>query len=307
MTTPSLFWLHVPLETTRGDYLEVPFGGKLVVLGKPAVLCERPLHVPDSLTAATTAVVRQWLLFDPLPESDARALLEELRAKFPVLSLRQDAALRVGASDLHVASHHLYTGIIPTLIPAHLTPSPTWVDLQIRSHMDGRSTLGSILAGCPSVTDERILTALDLLVASRYDVLPRSIFLAQLTILDALAVRAERPPGIRAWLSEKIEEAKALQDGGLLSSLENLKLGSHGAAVRALVGRAAEAKGMSGEKQKALKSLAGKLYGVRSSLSHAGAGSDLDVQGAKNLARLVLDAAIEHPAVLDPAYGTRSV
>lgn len=300
MSTPDLFWLHVPLETTRGDYLKVSQGAKLLVLGKAATLRERPLHVPDSLTAATTGVVRQWLLFDPMPEADARALLDDLRARLPALALRQDAALRVGASKLHVSELPIYNGPIPTLIPGHMTPSASWVDLQIQSHMDGRSTLETALSNCPPVTDIRILTALDLYTAARYDVLPRSIFLAQLTILDSLAERTARPDTIREWLSEKIEEAKAFKDAGILSSLQSLAFGSHGTAVKNLVERAAAAKGLDVGKRSALKKLAGTLYGVRSKLSHAGTGNHLDVQGAQGLAKLVLEAAIEKPEILDP-------
>ena len=39
------------------------------------------LNLPraDTLSPASTAVVRQWLLIEPQPEADARALLEGLR------------------------------------------------------------------------------------------------------------------------------------------------------------------------------------------------------------------------------------
>jgi len=296
-----LYWLHVPLETTRGDWLKAPDNGRLQVLGRPARLLERTLPRQDTLTSTSTAVVRQWLLFDPLSEGDARSILSELRARFPVLSHKQSAALRVGASALHIAEHAIYNGPIPTLIPAHLKPDPAWAELQMTSYLDGRDVLERSLIQCVPVADDRLLAALDLSVASRYDVLPRSIFLAQLTILDALAERVERPKSIKAWLDEKIMEARALGDLGLISSLANLKQGSHGAAVRSLVARAAMAKGLNAERTKELSDLAGKLYAVRSGLSHAGAAQQLDVAGAQQLVKLVLDAAVANPRVLDPS------
>jgi hypothetical protein len=299
VSATGLFWLHVPLETTRGDWLKPPGDGRVTVLGKPARLLERDLPAPNSLASANTAVVKQWLLFDPLPESDAKLLLKDLRARFPVLALRQSAALRVGASALHVSPYAMYNGPIPTLIPAHFTPSPIWAEATTTSYIDGLHALEVALNNCPSVTDDRVLAALELAIASRYDVLPRSVFLAQLTILDSLAERKERPAAIKEWLDHKIAEAQSLNDIGLISSLGNLKRGSHGGAVRELVSRAACASGLNPTEQKKMSDLASDLYRVRSSLSHAGGSTNLDIEGARRLVSLVLNAAISNPSVLD--------
>jgi hypothetical protein len=295
----ELFWLHVPLETTRGDWLKAPSDRRVTVLGRAASLLERDLPAPNSLASANTAVVKQWLLFDPMAESDARSLLEELRAKFPVLALRQSAALRVGASPLYLSPHAMYNGPIPTLIPVHLTPAPIWAEATMTSYIDGRHVLESALGSCPSVADERVLAALELAIASRYDVLPRSVFLAQLTILDSLAERKERPADIKDWLDQKIAEAQILNDGGLISSLGGLKQGSHGTAVRSLVSRAAKATGLAADEVEQLSSLASNLYKVRSSLSHAGASGSLDIEGARRLVSLVLNAVISDPSILN--------
>ncbi len=301
--TPELFWLHVPLETTRGDWLKPPPDGRLTVLGWPARLCSRKQTNMSSLTNAGTGAMLQWLLFDPLPERDAENLLAQLRAKIPVLSLRQDAALRVGASPLrrHDISH--YNGPVPTLIPAKFPePVAAWVDVRIESHLDAKDTLERVLSGCPDVQDERIRAAIDLSIASRYDVLPRSIFLAQLTIVDSLAERADRPATIQKWIDEKIKEAEAMKDDGLVNALNNLRQGSHGGAVRSLVRRATRLRGLDDKKvQEAVKTI-GALYGVRSGLSHAGGATTFKPEyggQARDLARLVLEAAIQDPRVLD--------
>jgi hypothetical protein len=149
--------------------------------------------------------------------------------------------------------------------------------------------------------DERIRTAIELVIASRYDTLPRSVFLSQLTAIDSLAIRSDRPVDICAWLDEKIKEARQLNDNGLVTSLEHLKQGSHGAAIRNLVGRAAHAMGESEPAVTSRQRLAIKLYGIRSGLSHAG-GATLtgeNVEKARQLARFVIDAAVRFPAILN--------
>jgi hypothetical protein len=147
---------------------------------------------------------------------------------------------------------------------------------------------------------DRIKTAYELAVASSYDTLPRSIFLSQLTILDSLATRDRRPDDIVAWLDRIIVEAKDFKDEGLLSSVRNLKDGSHGAAVRALVRRAATAMGEDVPQVLERMKSASELYDKRSKLSHVG-GSPLassDSEMARELASFVLDAALVHPGIL---------
>ncbi|MEQ8829832.1 MAG: hypothetical protein RLW87_08495 [Alphaproteobacteria bacterium] len=293
------YWLHVPLETTRGDWLQPPPDEKISVLGHSAKLHSRDLPNMNSLTNAGTSIIRQWLLFDPIADHDARNILTLLREKIPVLSLRQKAALRVAASELSVSPHAIYNGPIPTLIPEHLTPNPAWADLEISSYLEAKPLFENILEQCPPVSDERILAAIHLEVASRYDVLPRSVFLALLTILDSLAERTERPESVQAWLTEKASEAAKFDDPGLRSSLANLKQASHGAAVRGLVERACRAMGYDETSVKKHTSLATTLYQIRSSLSHAGtSGQNLDVEGARTLVSLVLNSAIDDPTIL---------
>jgi hypothetical protein len=304
--TEPKFWLHVPFQTTRGDWLKLPTSGYVTILEHRARLCERDMHYPNSLSNPGSSVVRQWLLFDPLPESKARALFIELVRRMPVLALRINGALRIaGGNNLQECGSEyrgLYNGPMPTLIPAEVEPDPMWADLQATSYLDAEGTLGRELAACPPITDERIQAAIELVIASRYDTLPRSVFLSQLTIIDALATRGDRPVPIQAWLAEKIEEAKEFNDPGLISSLQQLKEQSHGTAVRALVGRAARLRGESPDKIAKRQKLVGTLYGIRSGLSHTAARSKLlsaNVEEARRLAAFVLEAAITNPAILE--------
>jgi hypothetical protein len=226
----------------------------------------------------------------------------------PVLALRAQAALRISGGSVLQRSQQsppahkaLYNGPMPTLIPAEMTPDPAWVDLQVTSYLDGVNILGDQLAACPPVTDERIRTAIELAIASRYDTLPRSIFLSQLTIIDSLAIRGDRSDDIQSWLDQKIEEAKGFNDQGIITSLEQLKAQSHGSAVRMLVGRAARARGEETKMVSARQRLATKLYKIRSGLSHAtntSAWTSEIVEEARQLASFVLNSAIDHPAIL---------
>jgi hypothetical protein len=272
-------------------------------LGHPARLCERDLPRFPSLASSGPAAIRQWLVFDPLPEAAARALFHELSLRLPVLSLRQQAALTIPEGPLQKSPPEhkgTFNGPGPALIPAEFDPRPAWAEAQMTSYMDGGNLLGSQLDTCPPVEDERIRTAIELVIASRYDSLPRSVFLSQLTAIDSLAIRSDRPAEICAWLDKKIEEARQLKDNGLITSLEQLKQGSHGAAIRNLVGRAARAIGEAGSKISSRQKLAAKLYGIRSGLSHAG-GATLtgeNVEQARQLARFVIDAAVQSPDIL---------
>jgi hypothetical protein len=123
------------------------------------------------------------------------------------------------------------------------------------------------LSECPVITDERILTAIDLANGSRHDTLARSKFLAWLTILDSLAIGRKRPEKICEWLDKRIAEAK---DENLKSGLGNLKWESRKAAIKNLIERACQALAEENEKLEERKTLVVSLYDVRSKLSHAG-------------------------------------
>jgi len=175
-----------------------------------ASLCERHLPNVDSLMCASTIVVRQWLVFDPVREADAVQLLNDLTARIPVLAMRENVALQIPDGPLQKSSPEhkgVFNGPTPTLIPSECTPSPAWSEVHTSSSRDGKSVLGPLLAACPAIVDERVRTAIDLAIASRYDTLPRSIFLSQLTIIDSLAIRSDRPPDVCEWLKEKVREA----------------------------------------------------------------------------------------------------
>jgi hypothetical protein len=194
----------------------------------------------------------------------------------------------------------LYNGPFPTLIPELCKLRAAWMDAWGSSMTDAALLLGEFLDSCPAVTDERIVAAIDLAVTSRYDSLPRSIFLSQLTIIDSLASRGNRTTQIRGWLDEKFIEAKAFQDAGLLSALANLKQESHGSAIKNLVGRAARAMGEIETQITKRQTLAKQLYDVRSGLSHAGSSlPHHNVAEARELATFVIEAAIKAPNILD--------
>jgi hypothetical protein len=243
MSTQEYFWLHVPLETLSGQSLKVRQNEYIDVLGRRARLLEQDLPRISEFVSADAAVVKQWLLFDPITKVEAETLLAELRAKLPVLSMRMGAPFRVSSGTLEVAQTRMYNGPLPTLIPQDFEPSPVWGSMAYACEWVGSTALGPGLDECPAVSDERLLAALDLYVAAEYDALPRSRFLAYLTILDSLAEPPKRSDTAIAWLDRKIKEAEVLKDSGLISSLKNLKLGSRGAAVRELVRRAANAEG----------------------------------------------------------------
>jgi hypothetical protein len=250
------------------------------------------------------------LVFDPLSEQAAHSLLKELRLRLRVLSLRQSTIFAVPESDLTISPiNHSgrYNGPFPTLIPEESELHPMWMDAWSSSSTDGVALLSQTLSNCPAIEDERIIAAIDLAVTSRYDSLPRSIFLSQLTIIDSLARQTNRSKQLRDWIDEKCEEAKVFEDAGLLSALGNLKRVSHGSAVRELVGRAAHAMGEDKTQVEARQNLAQNLYKTRSALSHAGSIlPENSVGQARELAALVIDAAIKHPAILDVIEATSS-
>jgi SOS response associated peptidase (SRAP) len=63
------FWLHVPLQTIRGDWLRLPADGRVTVLGYGGRLCER--HLPISYNIAPSQPV---LAIRLNPETKQRSL-----------------------------------------------------------------------------------------------------------------------------------------------------------------------------------------------------------------------------------------
>lgn len=238
-----------------------------------------------------------------LTETEAEALFQALKLRLPVLSLRHDIALTIpGKHPTKTTAEHqgVVTGAFPSLIPADLEPRQIWAEGYLSSHTDGENLLGLELDDCPPVDDKRIQTAIDLVIASRYDTLARSVFLSHLTAIDSLAVRSDRSEEIRSWLDEKIEEARNFNDRGLVTSLESIKQDSHGTAIRRLVGQAACKMAETGATVEARQRLATTLYRIRSGLSHAGAASlsSENVEQARQLTRFLIDVAVQFPGIL---------
>lgn len=297
------FWLHVPLQTAHSEYLEPPADGRLVVLGYPCNLCAPASHeIPKDMTGSSVAV-RRYLVFDPLPESVARKLLDELVLRMPVLAFKQQVSYEIPNSAFVTKreDHGFHNLTYPTLIASHLKPTIKGGYVYSKTSRQAVGFLDSELASCPHVSDERILAAIDLANATRRESLARSIFLSWLTILDSLATRKDRPAAICDWLDEKIKEAKALKDHGLSSALGGLKQESHSVAIQNLICRAGAAMSENKEQVKGRQDLAAKLYKTRSRLSHERteiiAGGEAGE--ARELARFVVDAAIQHPHILD--------
>jgi hypothetical protein len=253
------------------------------------------------------AVVRQALRFDPMPEATARQIFDELRARLPVLAFKRGAAISVPETKLRVAEiihqgQHDFR--FPTLIPSDLTPQPYGAGATSIGFEDAASTLATLVT-CLPVRDERLVTAVDLFVATKYETLPRSVFLTYLTILDSLAERLDRPSAVTMWIEEKLQEAKRFNDQSLESALGNLKETSHSSAIRELVGRAEKVLGSSPKEVQTQKSRARGLYQLRSRLSHAG-GAPIppqQIDQARLLVRRVVCAALDHPEILTNADG----
>lgn len=291
----DLYWLHVPLTATRGNLLGAD-RSHVFVLGKRAQLITRE-PFPQSHGAVSAAAVHQWLLFDPMKKADAEALFEDLRARLPALSLRMRASFRIGPwTRLGASVGETYNGPMPTLIPADREPKPVWVESSMSIQQVGWQDW---LDTCPPVKDERLIAALSLYVSASDEALPRSQFLTYLTILDSLAEQWPRDAAAIAWVDAKLKEEVAVNDESLSSALQNLKEVSHGTAMRSLVKRAAKAQGLASAEIKSWTTRAGNLYRVRSDLSHAGNSATPDVNAARELAALVLEQAIQDPAILD--------
>jgi len=299
---PELYWLHVPLTASRGSLLRTE-RAHVMVLGRRAQLRNSETF-PQPQGAVSPAAVQQYLLFDPMEKAEAEILFEELKTKLPVLSLRMRASFRIGPwTTLHMPHGETYNGPLPTLIPADREPKAVWMAGSMTNEKIGWEDW---LDNCPPVTDERLIAALSLFVGASDEALPRSQFLTYLTILDSLAVQWPRDAAAIAWIDEKLEETVAINDQALKSALTNLKQVSHGAAVRALVKRAAKAAGLGPSEVNDHAAAAGELYRVRSDLSHAGKSVKPDVKAAQELVALVLDQAILAPSLLDSPASTAS-
>ncbi|KVN36019.1 hypothetical protein WJ63_01555 [Burkholderia pyrrocinia] len=283
--------------------LEAPPDRCITVRGRRARLFEREPYI--SFVTANALVIKQWLLFDPLPEGDARNLLADLRARLPVVAMNMGANFRIPGGDPDVASTAAYDGAVPVLIPVHLSPVPAWNDPAGSCSWSAQDMLERTLEDSPPVNDDRVLAALELFITSQYDFLQRSQFLAQLTILDALATRAKRSGAAAEWIDQKLVEAEAegFDDPGLLSALGGLKDESHGAAIRTLVRRAVVSLGGSEAEARRQARAVGKLYKVRSRLSHKGSVVELDLGHATQLTRLVLNASARNPSILEVETG----
>ncbi|WP_321936257.1 hypothetical protein [Paraburkholderia sp. J8-2] len=303
MSRPDHYWLHVPLETTPGMQLCAPPDRRLTVLGCTAQLLEREPYI--SFLTSSALVIKQWLLFDPLPAGEARRLLVDLCERLPVVSMNDGANFRIAGSEPAVVSNAGYDGSRPTLIPVDLTPAPVWDDRPGSCSWEAKDVLEITLADCPSVTDDRLRAALELFITSQYDFQSRSRFLAKLTILDGLAIRAKRNVAVAKWIDQKCLEAEVFGDKALISALGGLKMESHTAAIQTLVRRAVISLG--GSKAEAIRQTQAVrgLYRTRSDLAHESSpvNLDLDLGLATQLTRLVLNAGVSKPAILDVEIG----
>ena len=139
-----LIWLHVPLETNAGYWLKVPEQPGLRVLDRPARLFEREQKPIDPQFSASIATILQWLLFEPMSECEAEALLTALRKRMPALSFRQQAAWRIPAAELcksPIKCGGIYNGCTATLIPGQFEPKPVWGEAHVKHSIDARGAL----------------------------------------------------------------------------------------------------------------------------------------------------------------------
>jgi len=172
------FWLHVPLQTAHSEWLAPPNDGRLTILGYPCRLLAAVLpQVPADMTGSPIAV-RQYLLFDPLPESVARKLLDELVSRMPVLAFKEQVSYEIPnhAWVEKKENHGVHNLTYPALIVSHLEPKPASLGAHSKSTRGASDFLETKLAACPAVSDERILAAIDLANATKRESLARSIF-----------------------------------------------------------------------------------------------------------------------------------
>ncbi|MBN3804341.1 hypothetical protein GXB81_14965 [Paraburkholderia sp. Ac-20336] len=296
------FRLHVPFEMNGGN-LAKSRGAALMLLGHGAKLHAMPAlgEKPESPREWI-----HWLMFDPMTEADAQALVACLRARIPALSVFAGAAgnvvLTLPASGIQKAStsgsgRAFYNGPEITLVAADQEPQPIWAGAYgFASYTDDLLTA---LNSCPDVTDDCLLAALELWATASHENLPRTKFLTYMTILDSLSLQAKREEAVVRWIDMKIQEAKTLGDPSIVGALGNLKRVSHKAALKALVARAADLEGLSAADTNVKTRLVSELYDARSELSHQGGAAQFDPANARDLAAYVLRAAITAPSILE--------
>jgi hypothetical protein len=178
------FWLHVPLQTAHSEWLTAPNDGRITILGYPCRLCAAVLpQIPADMTGSSIAV-RQYLLFDPLPESIARNLLDELVSRMPVLAFKEQVSYEIPNHTWieKREEHGVHNLTYPALIASQFEPKPASVGVHSKSTRGASDFLEVKLAACPPVSDECILAAIDLANATKQESLPRSVFLTWLTI-----------------------------------------------------------------------------------------------------------------------------
>jgi hypothetical protein len=196
-----LYRLYVPLETSEGEVLTPPADGRLLVLGRRSrINAQHEFRSPDVMVGPRNAI-RQSLLFDPLPEAEARRLLDELLSLMPVLSFREQVTFYiphdwVEKNDVH-GVHNLSQ---PALVRETFESRPTGGAVFSSSSRQASDFLETRLSECPVVTDERVRVAIDLANAARHETLARSRFLSWMTIIDSLALSDKRPNVVCDWL-----------------------------------------------------------------------------------------------------------
>lgn len=275
----------------------------LVLLGHRAKLHAMPA-LGERIESAREWI--HWLMFDPMTETEVRTLVASLQARIPALSVFAGAAgnvvLTLPSSTIRKASpsssgHTFYNGPEITFGTVDCEPQPIWAAAYGFSSYSAE--LLTAVNDCPSVTDDRLLAALELWTIASRENLPRTKFLTYMTILDSLSVQAMRPEAIVHWIDVKIQEAQTLGDPGIVGALGNLKRISHKAALKALVTRAAIQSRLTETDANVKTKLVGALYDARSELSHQGGTSWIDPASARDLAAFVLRAAITSPSILD--------
>lgn len=304
MSAEKKYWLHVPFAMIGGN-LAKSHGAQLSMLGRPATLHVMPaLGEPPETPKAWV----HWLMFDPMTEQDAYAVVQSLRARLPAFSVFDGAqgnvVLTLPTAEVSKVpplegGRAIFSGQEIAIGDAELVPQPLWAGgFGFTSYS---ADLLAALNSCPEVTDERLLAALELWTVASSENLPRTKFLTYMTILDSLSIQAKRDDAIVQWIDLRIAEAKGFDDPGIVGALGNLKRVSHKAALKALVMRAARQSSVDVEAMDEKIKLVGALYDARSDLSHQGNDAKFDTAKARELAAFVLRSAIILPAILDVA------
>ena len=95
MAESKTFRLYVPLQTREGEWLNAPDDERLTVLDHPCrIIGITAFTTPPGMVGMRQAI-RQALLFDPLPEAEARRLLADLVARMSVLSFQESVTFEI--------------------------------------------------------------------------------------------------------------------------------------------------------------------------------------------------------------------